>query len=70
MKFRQIAAHVGNVTDLAFSHLNKQLCITSCGEDKSIKVWFILHCPSLLLVRLGTAIIKVHIYSGLGCCNR
>uniref|UniRef100_A0A164W506 TOPLESS zinc finger domain-containing protein n=1 Tax=Daucus carota subsp. sativus TaxID=79200 RepID=A0A164W506_DAUCS len=35
----EIDAHVGNVSDLAFSHPNKQLCIITCGEDKAIKVW-------------------------------
>ncbi|KAL8153389.1 hypothetical protein V2J09_011149 [Rumex salicifolius] len=34
----EIDAHVGNVSDLAFAH-PKQLCIVTCGEDKSIKVW-------------------------------
>ncbi|KAF3450894.1 hypothetical protein FNV43_RR06983 [Rhamnella rubrinervis] len=35
----EIDAHVGNVSDIAFSHPNKQLCIITCGEDKAIKVW-------------------------------
>ncbi|KAK2996120.1 hypothetical protein RJ639_029420, partial [Escallonia herrerae] len=35
----EIDAHVGSVSDLAFSHPNKQLCIITCGEDKAIKVW-------------------------------
>ncbi|XP_031130262.1 topless-related protein 4-like isoform X2 [Ipomoea triloba] len=35
----EIDAHVGNVSDLAFSHPNKQLCVITCGEDKTIKVW-------------------------------
>lgn len=35
----EIDAHVGNVSDLAFSHPNKQLCIITCGEDKAIRVW-------------------------------
>ncbi|KAJ7552606.1 hypothetical protein O6H91_06G061400 [Diphasiastrum complanatum] len=35
----EIDAHVGSVNDLAFSHPNKQLCIISCGDDKTIKVW-------------------------------
>ncbi|KAL9665557.1 hypothetical protein QQ045_020978 [Rhodiola kirilowii] len=35
----EIDAHVGNVSDLAFSHPNKQLSIITCGEDKIIKVW-------------------------------
>lgn len=67
MKFFQIDAHVGEVNDLAFTHLNKQLCIISCGEDKTIKVWFVWHFPSMLLARLWPAIIKVHLYTGLGC---
>lgn len=37
----QIDAHVGNVSDLAFSHPNKQLCVITCGEDKTIKVYII-----------------------------
>ena len=41
MIFFQIEAHVGNVSDLAFSHPNKQLYIVTCGEDKTIKVCFI-----------------------------
>ncbi|KAG8379818.1 hypothetical protein BUALT_Bualt07G0129000 [Buddleja alternifolia] len=35
----EIDAHVGSVNDLAFSHPNKQLCLITCGEDKTIKVW-------------------------------
>ncbi|XWS16473.1 hypothetical protein CRYUN_Cryun34aG0091000 [Craigia yunnanensis] len=35
----EIDAHVGNVSDLAFSQPNKQLCLITCGEDKTIKVW-------------------------------
>ncbi|XP_057459402.1 topless-related protein 4-like isoform X2 [Actinidia eriantha] len=35
----EIDAHIGNVSDLAFSHPNKQLCIITCGEDKAIRVW-------------------------------
>lgn len=35
----EIDAHVGGVNDLAFSHPNKQLCVVTCGDDKSIKVW-------------------------------
>uniref|UniRef100_A0A5B7B7A1 Putative topless-related protein 4 isoform X2 n=1 Tax=Davidia involucrata TaxID=16924 RepID=A0A5B7B7A1_DAVIN len=35
----EVDAHVGNVSDLAFSHPNKQLCFITCGEDKAIKVW-------------------------------
>ncbi|KAL2515232.1 Uncharacterized protein Fot_29203 [Forsythia ovata] len=33
----EIDAHGGNVSDLAFSNPNKQLCIITCGEDKAIK---------------------------------
>lgn len=35
----EIDAHVGGVNDLAFSHPNKQLCVVTCGDDKTIKVW-------------------------------
>ncbi|XP_050286594.1 topless-related protein 4-like isoform X3 [Quercus robur] len=35
----EIDAHVGKVSDLSFSHPNRQLCIITCGEDKTIKVW-------------------------------
>ncbi|KAJ0968054.1 hypothetical protein J5N97_024971 [Dioscorea zingiberensis] len=35
----EIDAHVGGVNDIAFSHPNKILCIITCGDDKTIKVW-------------------------------
>ncbi|KAA8536791.1 hypothetical protein F0562_029269 [Nyssa sinensis] len=35
----EVDAHVGGVNDLAFAHLNKQLCVVTCGDDKLIKVW-------------------------------
>ncbi|XP_023762146.2 protein TOPLESS-like [Lactuca sativa] len=35
----EIDAHVGGVNDLAFSHPNKQLCVITCGDDKTIKVF-------------------------------
>ncbi|CAL5321590.1 unnamed protein product [Camellia sinensis] len=35
----QIDAHVSGVNDIAFAHPNKQLCIVTCGDDKTIKVW-------------------------------
>jgi WD40 repeat protein len=35
----EIDAHSGGVNDLAFSHPNKQLCVITCGDDKTIKVW-------------------------------
>ncbi|KAM7259053.1 hypothetical protein ACFE04_014794 [Oxalis oulophora] len=35
----EIDAHVGGVNDLAFSHSSKQLCLITCGDDKTIKVW-------------------------------
>lgn len=37
----QIDAHVGGVNDLAFSHPNKQLCVITCGDDKTIKVFYL-----------------------------
>ena len=38
----QIDAHVGGVNDLAFSNPNKQLCVITCGDDKTIKVGYFL----------------------------
>ncbi|XAR70707.1 hypothetical protein NMG60_11027659 [Bertholletia excelsa] len=35
----EIDAHVGGVNDIAFAHPNKQLCIVTCGDDKTIRVW-------------------------------
>eukprot|EP00262_Sarcandra_glabra_P008603 TRINITY_DN2218_c0_g1_i5.p1 TRINITY_DN2218_c0_g1~~TRINITY_DN2218_c0_g1_i5.p1 ORF type:complete len:1138 (+),score=249.84 TRINITY_DN2218_c0_g1_i5:76-3489(+) len=35
----EIDAHVGGVNDLAFAHPHKQLCVITCGDDKTIKVW-------------------------------
>ncbi|XP_049415484.1 protein TOPLESS-RELATED PROTEIN 2-like isoform X3 [Solanum stenotomum] len=35
----EIDAHTGGVNDIAFSHPNKQLCVVTCGDDKTIKVW-------------------------------
>ncbi|KAJ3677253.1 hypothetical protein LUZ60_002977 [Juncus effusus] len=35
----EIDAHTGGVNDIAFSHPNKQLCVITCGDDKTIKVW-------------------------------
>ncbi|XP_057856327.1 protein TPR3 isoform X1 [Cryptomeria japonica] len=35
----EIDAHIGGVNDLAFSNPNKILCIITCGDDKTIKVW-------------------------------
>lgn len=35
----QIDAHVGGVNDLAFAQPNKQLCVITCGDDKTIKVF-------------------------------
>lgn len=32
-------AHIGGVNDLAFSHPNKLLCVITCGDDKTIKVY-------------------------------
>jgi len=35
----EIDAHIGGVNDIAFSHPNnKQLCVITCGDDKTIKV--------------------------------
>nr|XP_043627620.1 protein TOPLESS-RELATED PROTEIN 2-like isoform X2 [Erigeron canadensis] len=35
----EIEAHAGGVNDIAFAHPNKQLCIVTCGDDRTIKVW-------------------------------
>ncbi|KAJ0078759.1 hypothetical protein Patl1_24433 [Pistacia atlantica] len=35
----EIDAHVGRVNDIEFAHPNKQLCIITHGDDKTIKVW-------------------------------
>ncbi|KAK1292472.1 Topless-related protein 1 [Acorus calamus] len=35
----EIDAHAGGVNDIAFSLPNKQLCVVTCGDDKTIKVW-------------------------------
>lgn len=35
----EIDAHAGGVNDIAFAHPNKQLCVVTCGDDKTIKVW-------------------------------
>lgn len=48
----QIDAHVGGVNDLAFATPNKQLCVITCGDDKTIKVGFpfsILFCEHKFL---------------------
>ena len=44
--FFQIDAHLGTVNDLAFSNRNRQLSIISCGEDRTIKVYFTWHILS------------------------
>ncbi|KAJ0443530.1 putative transcription factor WD40-like family [Helianthus annuus] len=36
----EIDAHVGGANDLAFSNPNKQLCVITCGDDKTIKYTF------------------------------
>ncbi|KAG1327125.1 hypothetical protein COCNU_01G010590 [Cocos nucifera] len=35
----EIEAHVGGVNDAAYSQPNRQVCIVTGGEDKTIKVW-------------------------------
>ncbi|XP_052209602.1 protein TOPLESS-RELATED PROTEIN 2-like isoform X2 [Diospyros lotus] len=35
----EIDAHIGGVNDIAFAFPNKQLCIVTCGDDKTIRVW-------------------------------
>lgn len=41
----QIDAHIGSVNDLAFYHPDKQFCVITCGEDKTIKVWVFIASP-------------------------
>lgn len=38
----QIEAHAGSVNDLAFAYPSKQLCVVTCGEDRLIKVYFVI----------------------------
>ncbi|KAK8960693.1 Topless-related protein 1 [Platanthera guangdongensis] len=35
----EIDAHSGGVNDISLSQPNKQLCVVTCGDDKTIKVW-------------------------------
>ncbi|KAJ6803980.1 protein TPR3-like isoform X2 [Iris pallida] len=35
----ELDAHVGGINDIAFSNPDKQLCVITCGDDKTIKVW-------------------------------
>ncbi|KAK8961342.1 Protein TOPLESS [Platanthera guangdongensis] len=35
----KIDAHSGGVNDISLSQPNKQLCVVTCGDDKTIKVW-------------------------------
>lgn len=44
----QIDAHIGGVNDLAFSNPNKQLCVITCGDDKTIKVSYLFVFTTLL----------------------
>ncbi|KAK8914551.1 Topless-related protein 1 [Platanthera zijinensis] len=39
LQHMEIDAHSGGVNDIAFSQPNKQLCVVTCGDDKTIKVW-------------------------------
>ncbi|KAK1269512.1 Topless-related protein 1 [Acorus gramineus] len=39
LQVSSIDAHAGGVNDIAFSLPNKQLCVVTCGDDKTIKVW-------------------------------
>ncbi|KAL3502219.1 hypothetical protein ACH5RR_036668 [Cinchona calisaya] len=34
----EIDAHIGGVNDISFAHPNKQLCVVTCGDDKTIEV--------------------------------
>ncbi|KAF7830321.1 topless-related protein 1-like [Senna tora] len=35
----KVEAHDGNVNDIAFSTINDQFFIVTCGDDKTVKVW-------------------------------
>eukprot|EP00253_Pinus_taeda_P001046 PITA_01046 len=35
----QINAHIGGVNDIVFLRLQKELCVVTCGDDMTIKVW-------------------------------
>ncbi|XP_028798241.1 topless-related protein 1 isoform X2 [Neltuma alba] len=35
----EIEAHVGSVNDLAFCNPTTKLCLLTCGDDKTIKLW-------------------------------
>ncbi|KAJ4792576.1 Protein TOPLESS [Rhynchospora pubera] len=35
----EIDAHVGHVHDIVFANLEKRLCLITCGDDETIKVW-------------------------------
>ncbi|XVF89353.1 hypothetical protein PTKIN_Ptkin19aG0123500 [Pterospermum kingtungense] len=35
----EIDSHIGAVNNLAFCNPNKNLCVVTCGDDKTIKVW-------------------------------
>jgi len=37
-----IDAHIGGVNDIAFVHLQRKLCVITCGDDKIVKVNLIL----------------------------
>ncbi|KAF3964380.1 hypothetical protein CMV_011331 [Castanea mollissima] len=37
--YQGIDAHVSMVSDIAFSHSSRELCIITSGEDKTIKGW-------------------------------
>ncbi|KAF7811422.1 protein TOPLESS-like [Senna tora] len=35
----EVEAHDGNVNVIAFSTVNKQFFVITCGDDKIVKVW-------------------------------
>ncbi|KAK3411058.1 hypothetical protein EUGRSUZ_J03067 [Eucalyptus grandis] len=37
--YLEVDAHVGYVSDLAFSQVKEQLYFVTCGEDRTVKVW-------------------------------
>ncbi|KAL0327741.1 UNVERIFIED_CONTAM: protein TOPLESS-RELATED PROTEIN 2 [Sesamum angustifolium] len=62
----EIDAHVGGVNDIAFAHPNKQLCIVTCGDDKTIKV------SAFGLSKSSNVVLWVFYIdcsvTGMGCC--
>lgn len=59
-------AHVGNVSDLAFSQLKEQLFLVTCGEDRTVKVWLKGPQPFFILYLQGCWCPKIFSLSRCG----